>query len=346
MDAIKCELGRGLMRNLLQAVLDELDKDEIQIAILGEFEFLSGTQNLWIGPEGHVLDYDSKQWVALGEIGQIDKLAEGQGLADSRTTVSLRIDSESVDVVDVEDSRGRDATITLLLLSNEGDVIGPIDFRTTMGPVNIASSVSVDEHGGKLVSERLSLELLSETATLEQSFFVRNTYEAGRRIDVTDHGLEFVSDPEMHNIGLDTKDQPRGCFAYGTQFKMADGALKEIQNIEVCDDMLEGGKVFMVIQGDGLSETWYSYNGIEVTGAHAVLEDGKWVRLEDAKQSIQIPKRKTFYTVHNINHRMVAHDDQMFLDNEEVSWHDTNESEYVIDLLNKMTDAEFHGKPT
>ncbi|KKL57631.1 hypothetical protein LCGC14_2233500, partial [marine sediment metagenome] len=144
MDAIKYELGRGLMRDFLQAVLDELDKDEIQIAILGEFEFLSGTQNLWIGPEGHVLDYDSKQWVALGEIGQIDKLGEGQGLADSRTTVSLRIDSENIDVVDVEDSRGRNAIITLLLLSNDGDVIGPIDFRTTMGAVSIASSVSVD----------------------------------------------------------------------------------------------------------------------------------------------------------------------------------------------------------
>ena len=190
------------MRDFLQAVLDELDKDEIQIAILGEFEFLSGTQNLWIGPEGHVLDYDSKQWVALGEIGQIDKIGEGQGLADSRTTVSLRIDSESIDVVDVEDSRGNNAIITLLLLSNEGEVIGPIDFRTTMGAVSIAASVSVGGDGEKTVSELLSLELLSETASLGQSYFVRNTYEAGLRIDATDHGLEFVSDPEMGNIGL------------------------------------------------------------------------------------------------------------------------------------------------
>ena len=190
------------MRNLSQAVLDELDKDAIHIAILAEFEFLGGTQNLWIGPEGHTLSHDSKTWVALGEIGQIDKIAEGQGLADSRTTVSLRIDSENVDVVDVEDSRGRIATITLLLLTNEGVVIGPIDFRTTMGAVSISASVSVDDSGRKRVNERLSLELLSETASLEQTFFVRNTYEAGLRVQSTDHGLEFVSDPEMQNIGL------------------------------------------------------------------------------------------------------------------------------------------------
>ncbi len=192
------------MRNLAQAVLDELDTDEIVIALLRSFEFLSGTQNLWIGPAGHQLSYDAKTWTALGEIGQIDKIAEGQGLADSRTTVSLRIDSENVDVVDVEDSRGRNATITLLLLSNEGVVIGPIDFRTTMGAVSIAASVSVDDSGRKRVNERLTLELLSETASLGQSYFVRNTYEAGLRIDATDHGLEFVSDPEMANIGLTT----------------------------------------------------------------------------------------------------------------------------------------------
>ncbi len=197
------------MRNLAQAVLDELAKDEIGIAILGEFEFLSGTQNLWIGPSGHTLSHDSKTWIALGEIGQIDKIAEGQGLADSRTTVSLRIDSENVDVVDVEDSRGRNATITLLLLSNEGVVIGPIDFRTTMGAVSIAASVSVDDSGRKFVSERLTLELLSETASLGQSYFVRNTYEAGRRIMITDHGLEFVSDPEAANTGLTTRDRRR-----------------------------------------------------------------------------------------------------------------------------------------
>ncbi len=67
------------MRNLLQAVLDELEKDKIVIAFLGEFEFLSGTVNLWSGPEGHVIDFDGKQWVALGEIGKIDKITEGQG---------------------------------------------------------------------------------------------------------------------------------------------------------------------------------------------------------------------------------------------------------------------------
>ncbi|KKL12268.1 hypothetical protein LCGC14_2537440, partial [marine sediment metagenome] len=72
----------------------------------------------------------------------------------------------------------------------------------------IAASVSVDDSGRKFVSERLTLELLSETASLGQSYFVRNTYEAGLRIDATDHGLEFVSDPEADNTGLRTRRAP------------------------------------------------------------------------------------------------------------------------------------------
>ncbi|MCH9025785.1 MAG: hypothetical protein IIA05_01565 [Proteobacteria bacterium] len=202
------------MRNLLQAVLDELEKDKIVIAFLGEFEFLSGTVNLWSGPEGHQITHDGKTWTALGEIGKIDKITEGQGLVDARTTVSLRIDSENIGVIDVEDSRGRNATITLLLLTDEGVVIGPIDFRSTMGAVKIeaqasASDIGEREASEREVSERLVLELLSETASLGQSYFVRNTYETGLRIDPTDHGLEFVSDPEMANIGLASRGPGR-----------------------------------------------------------------------------------------------------------------------------------------
>lgn len=196
------------MRNLDAAVLAELSKDHQHIAIIGEFDFLSGVQNLWAGPEGYILDYDSKQWIALGEIGQIDKIGESQGLTDSRTIISMRLDSENVDVVDVEDSRGRIATLTVLFLSDEGVPVGPIDFRSTMGAVSIRATVQIDNNGRKIVNEQMSLELLNETASLNQTYFVRNTYESGQRIDSTDHGLEFVSDPEMQNTGMTSTSAP------------------------------------------------------------------------------------------------------------------------------------------
>lgn len=198
------------MRDVDQAVTDALATNKVGLALLGEFEFASGTQNLWLGPEGHVLDWDSKNWVAVGDIGQIDKIAEGQNLADARTTVSLNLSSESIDVVDVEDSRGNTATITILLMSENGEAVGPITFRSSMGAVGIEARSNVDDSGRTIVNERLSLELLSETASLEQSHYVRNTYEAGLRIDATDHGLEFVADPAMENTGLYSPRGPGG----------------------------------------------------------------------------------------------------------------------------------------
>lgn len=197
------------MRDLNSDVIAALNEDQVFLAMLGEFDFASGIQNLWAGPEGHVIEYDSKQWYALGDIGQIDKISEGQGLADSRTTVSLYLNSESIDVVDVEDSRGRRVTITLLLMSNQGEVIGPINFVMTMGKVGIIATATVGEEGQKVVNEQIFLELLNETATLGQSHYQRMTYEAGLRIDNTDHGLEFVSDPDAMNLGLGIRPSPR-----------------------------------------------------------------------------------------------------------------------------------------
>lgn len=189
------------MRNLDQAVLDALEDDEIHIAPLAEFDFASGVANLWAGPEGHALEWDSRTWISIGEIGQIDKIAEGQGLSDSRTKAGLRLSSDNIDVIDVEDSRGRDAAIILLLLDKNGQPIGPISFRYTMGGVEIEAAAQVEEFGRKTISERLLLELLNETATLDQTHNVRMTWEAGLRIDVNDNGLEFVADPDIKNIG-------------------------------------------------------------------------------------------------------------------------------------------------
>lgn len=201
---------RDLDLNVLDAI--DLDRETIAMAVLGEFEFASGTQNLWAGPEGHQIAWDSKVWTALGEIGPIDKITEGQDLADSRTRVSLRVNSENIDVIEVEDSRGRAATLILLIMSDEGTPIGPVSFRTTMGAPEIRAEVEVDEHGRKRINELLSLELLNETATLGNRHFTRHTYETGLRIDATDHGLEFVSDPEAGNLGLHhgRPDGPRG----------------------------------------------------------------------------------------------------------------------------------------
>lgn len=194
------------------ATLNALSADQIHFGILGELDFASGLQNLWAGPAGHVLQWDSREWIALEDIGQIDKIAESQGMTDARTSVSLRLNSESFDVVEVEDSRGRRATIYALIFSDDGVPLGARSFRTRMGKTVINATASTDEDGRRVVNESISLELISGLAKGRQKQFQRLTYEAGLRIDPADHGLEFVSDPDAANIGLTRRrgvDRPR-----------------------------------------------------------------------------------------------------------------------------------------
>ena len=122
-----------------------------------------------------------------------------------------------------------------------------------------------------------------------------------------------------------------GCFEAGTLFKMFDGSLKEVQDIKPGDIMLSGGKVYAVMIGDGFAEDWYDYNGIHVTGAHAVFDNGTWKRIKDTDNKIPIEKREYYYSLMNYNHLMIAENGSMFSDYAEV-----NDEDWSIDILNQL----------
>ena len=69
------------------------------------------------------------------------------------------------------------------------------------------------------------------------------------------------------------------CFHPWTQIEMANGSVKPIWKIQVGDDT-RGGKVLATTRGVGTAFYWY--DGVLVTGKHAVKEDGKWVRIENS----------------------------------------------------------------
>jgi hypothetical protein len=72
-----------------------------------------------------------------------------------------------------------------------------------------------------------------------------------------------------------------GCFLADTLITMADGSTKEVQKVDLGDNVAEGGKVFAT--GKFLVENLHDYKGIKVSGSHMVNEDGNWVRVEDSK---------------------------------------------------------------
>ena len=72
-----------------------------------------------------------------------------------------------------------------------------------------------------------------------------------------------------------------GCFLAGTLVTMADGSTKPVEQVDLKDNVAEGGKVFAT--GKFLVENLHDYKGIKVSGSHMVNEDNKWVRVKNSK---------------------------------------------------------------
>lgn len=72
------------------------------------------------------------------------------------------------------------------------------------------------------------------------------------------------------------------CFHPWTLVEMADGSLMPIYKIMIGDNT-RGGKVLATTRGVGTKFYWY--NGVLVTGKHAVKENGTWVRIENSENA-------------------------------------------------------------
>ena len=130
-----------------------------------------------------------------------------------------------------------------------------------------------------------------------------------------------------------------GCFEKGTLFKMADGTTKPIEDIKPGDKMYKGGLVYAVMQGDGMLEDWYEYNGINVTSGHPVLDKGVWKRVGETKSKKAINKRKVYYSLMNRDHLMIAENGTEFTDYVEIGADIGGRSEWMMDMLNQKKAA-------
>ena len=73
----------------------------------------------------------------------------------------------------------------------------------------------------------------------------------------------------------------KGCFIKGTLVTMADGSTKPVEQVDLGDEVAEGGSVFAV--GRFLNTELYDYKGVKVSGSHMVNEDNVWMRVKDTK---------------------------------------------------------------
>ena len=95
-----------------------------------------------------------------------------------------------------------------------------------------------------------------------------------------------------------------GCFLAGTLVTMADGSTKPVEQVDLKDNVAEGGKVFAT--GKFLVENLHDYKGIKVSGSHMVNEDNKWVRVENSKHGKSLgDDEHTVYVFGSENRRIL-----------------------------------------
>ncbi|HSW40416.1 MAG TPA: hypothetical protein VLL97_13085 [Acidobacteriota bacterium] len=92
------------------------------------------------------------------------------------------------------------------------------------------------------------------------------------------------------------------CFAAGTPMLMADGETTDVELIMLHEEMMEGGKVYGT--GVVLNDDVYDYQGVGVSGSHAVMEKGKWIRVRDSSLAYKIALTAPMevYPIVNENH--------------------------------------------
>jgi hypothetical protein len=103
------------------------------------------------------------------------------------------------------------------------------------------------------------------------------------------------------------------CFVAESFFVMADNSTRAVEDIQLGDNMKEGG-VVMSVRRSYVDENVFDYKGTRVTGSHAVFEDGKWIRVGDSKHSVPLAHRGIVYSVVNEKHKMVSNLGILFAD--------------------------------
>ena len=127
------------------------------------------------------------------------------------------------------------------------------------------------------------------------------------------------------------------CFAEGTLLPMADGTYKKIEDIELDDSLKVGGIIFTIVKTRCNEATdVYNYQGVLVTGGHAVLEHGKWVRVKDSEKAMLYTGRVEYlYNLANELH-LIEIAGVLFADYEETdSFHELTDEE-SLEVLNRQ----------
>ena len=150
-------------------------------------------------------------------------------------------------------------------------------------------------------------------------------------VEIKDIKSKEISNPEMplYNFNVSNDNSyiadnyvvhNKGCFIKGTLVTMADGSTKPVEQVDLGDEVAEGGSVFAV--GRFLNTELYDYKGIKVSGSHMVNEDGTWMRVRDTKHGKSLGNDLNTVYVFGSENRRILINGILFTDYFEVNEQD------------------------
>lgn len=149
-------------------------------------------------------------------------------------------------------------------------------------------------------------------------------------------GKTIVNTPKNVTKTVSKAFKKAFCFTPGTLIEMNDGTMKPIENICLGDET-RGGIVYSVRSSTTDSGQIYNYLGTNVTGTHAVKENGVWTRVENSAFGIKTDLPGPVISLVTENHRIFSNGTE-FADEFE---HDNYEEITMDESLKLLNMKEF-----
>lgn len=154
--------------------------------------------------------------------------------------------------------------------------------------------------------QEMKNQLMGQTGMVGQQIQEGNINRLATDVQNQNMAMQNMYSEDMSAYGAQKSADAQAaaaCFSGDTEFKLEDGTMKPIFDIELGDILFEGGEVFF--KANSFSEDMYRINGVLVSGSHAIKENGeKWVRVADAKGAEEISGRWVVFNLGCKNHIM------------------------------------------
>lgn len=124
------------------------------------------------------------------------------------------------------------------------------------------------------------------------------------------------------------------CFEAGTPITMWDGSERPINNLYV-GASTKGGEVVSIRISKTGEGTRYLYKGIQVTGSHAVKENGKWIRVKDSDHAAPVSGEGIVWSLVTTDHRIWIRGIEM-ADEHETDMYETLTIDQSLEHLNNQ----------